>query len=283
MKTKAIADLTQLSDPDFFSEVSAGLDHTLQSAVGLEQAAALLADQGHTRGYRILLRMAEEEAAKFLILLDAVRCPRTPPEQLGQHLKRIYNHLVKKIYADACDWKPSTLGELLEYTENERREFYLDGPNDVDWIFWNRVLEKREREIYVDYVDTDEGHVWFTPPEDEPDGLWLIRSPSALQLAQALDASGCTSPESLDVIAKLWRPVEITVNYRWVDLRALNLRTLQELDDLNLLRGQPQDTYAAIADKWTFPLHSAELKLARVKRSVLREIQDQWSPDGWRR
>jgi hypothetical protein len=281
MKTRSIADLTQLSDADFFSEVSTGLGHILKSAIGLEQNAALLANQGHTRGYRILLSMVEEEAAKFLILLDAVRCPRTPPERLSRHLKRIYSHLAKGIYAEACDWKPSTFGELLEYIENERRKFYLDGPSDVDWIFRNRILQEREHKIYVDYVDTDEGHVWFTPPEDDPDDLWLIYSSSPLQLAQALRDSGCTTPESLEVIAKLWRPVQMTSNYRWVDLRALNIRTLQKLDNLGFLCEQPQDVYAAITDKWTFPLYSAELKIARVKQSALRKIQEQWSPDYW--
>jgi len=273
MKTKAITDLTQLPDVDFFSEVSAGLGHILKSAIGLEQSAALLANGGHTRSYRILLSMVEEEAAKFLILLDAIRCPRTPPEQLSRHLKRIYSHLAKGIYAEACDWKPSTLGDLLEYIENEREAFYLDGPTDVDWIFWNRILQEREHNIYVDYVDTDEGHVWFTPSEDDTDSLWLLYSSSPLQLAQALYDSGCTTPEALKVIAELWRPIQMTNDYRWVDLRALNVRTLQELDNVDLLCEQPKDTYATIVDKWTFPLYSAELKRIQIKQSALRRIQ----------
>jgi hypothetical protein len=52
----------------------------------------------------------------------------------------------------ACGMRPGTLAELQEYVDNHREEFYLDGPNDVDWIFRNEVLEGREGALYVDYV-----------------------------------------------------------------------------------------------------------------------------------
>jgi hypothetical protein len=47
--------------------------------------------------------------------------------------------------------------------DRERKEFYLDGPNDVDWIFYNDILRTREETIYVDFVENDGQHVWHDP------------------------------------------------------------------------------------------------------------------------
>jgi hypothetical protein len=53
----------------------------------------------------VLQGYAEEEAAKILILMDAVRCP---PKLLQEKLIRIigwfHNHLARLIYADAVAW-----------------------------------------------------------------------------------------------------------------------------------------------------------------------------------
>jgi len=281
VKAKAIRDLLQLSDPDFLSEVSVGLRHILNSAIRLERDAELLAENGRIRGHRILLGMAEEEAAKFLILLDAVRCPRVPSnKQISRHLGGFYDHVAKGIYAEACYLRPATFGELANWIENSRQKFFLDGPNDVDWIFRNRILQEREEAIYVDYVATDEDHLWIRPSEDGF-GFAYIGPPPVVRLAQALSDSGCTSPEALASIAEFWRPVKMTEDYHWATLRDLNYETLEELDDQNLLREQPQEVYSTIVNKWPFPLYSLELKLASVDQAVLREKQRQWVPDWW--
>jgi hypothetical protein len=57
----------------------------------------------------VLKGFAEEEAAKILILVDAVRCP---PKLISSKLKRIvgwfYDHLARLIYAEAVAWKPGS-------------------------------------------------------------------------------------------------------------------------------------------------------------------------------
>ena len=78
MHTKAIKDLAQKSDDDFFREVATGLDYIAQNAVGLENEARFLWENRRARGCRVARAVAVEEAAKFLILVDAVRCPRSP-------------------------------------------------------------------------------------------------------------------------------------------------------------------------------------------------------------
>jgi AbiV family abortive infection protein len=235
MRAKAILDFGQLSDKEFFAEISKGLKHILENATQIHQDANLLAEHKHSRGYSILSNVAEEEASKFHILMDAVRCPRHPDKNMfNQQLKRFHSHLAKGIYAEACSWRPDTFSRVAEYADGERQGFYLDGPNDIDWIFRNRILQNREETIYVDYADTDEGHIWLTPHVDEW-GLELRYPPPALHLADALDKVGFTTPEALAIIADIWRPVKMTGDFHWIKIRELNYRTLKELDDNDLV------------------------------------------------
>jgi hypothetical protein len=46
----------------------------------------------------------EEEAAKFHILLDAVRCPREPADRFSRQLGYFNQHPVKGLYAECYDF-----------------------------------------------------------------------------------------------------------------------------------------------------------------------------------
>ena len=47
----------------------------------------------------MLRNLANEEAAKVLILLDVVRCPKSRSTDKSRTLSYFYNHLAKRIYA----------------------------------------------------------------------------------------------------------------------------------------------------------------------------------------
>ena len=68
--------MNQLNDADFFKEVSEGLDLIIEHCSHIEADARYLRDQKKPCGFNILKTILKEEAAKFLILLDAVRCPK---------------------------------------------------------------------------------------------------------------------------------------------------------------------------------------------------------------
>jgi hypothetical protein len=88
--------------------------------------------------------IAEEEAGKFLILLDAVRCGRKRQKVFAEQLERSHDRLAKGLYVATVSIRPAISAELLSYLEGLRVQLYLDGPNDVDWIFRNEVLSGRE-------------------------------------------------------------------------------------------------------------------------------------------
>lgn len=276
MRSKAIRDLVQLSDNDLFVQISIGYEQVLKNAIRINRDAESLRKQKRPNGCRILSGMAEEEAAKCLILVDAVRCPRNPPKILTQQLSRFNDHLAKGLYAEACCWNPSDFQEFSSYVDNERREYYLDGPNDIDWFFRNRILSNREETIYVDYVAGDDGnHFWLTPSENK---FLLPETLESLSLAKAFSDAGCATPKALQVIADFWRPIAMKPNFSWMELRDLNLQTLKTLEGKGLVKGQPQTVYSTIIELWPFPMFSLDLRMIKGNEAELQEIQEKWFP-----
>lgn len=155
--------LANLPDAHLFRELAIGLELVQESAAEIVEHSRILAEAQGQRGAWILDVLGTEEAAKFLILLDAVRCPRTPPEMLTKHLEKFYGHLAKLIYARACARRANSFEELRRYIEEACASHYLDGPNGTDWIYRNQLIDGREGSIYVDYVEVDAEYKWCPP------------------------------------------------------------------------------------------------------------------------
>ncbi|NWG75665.1 MAG: AbiV family abortive infection protein [Rubrivivax sp.] len=276
MRARSIKDLSRLTDKKFFLQISLGYEQILKHAVSLDEGAQILAKQEHVKSNRVLSLIAEEEAAKCLILMDAVRCPRKPPELLSNHLWKFSSHLAKAIYSEACYVTPdnNNFAGLVKYVENECKEFYIDGQNDFDWIWRNRLEALREEAMYVDYVETDNGdHIWLLPLEHE---FYLEDTSFALSLAKALYETGCTSASSLQAIAEFWREITIEFALTFEELRELNIQTLDILNKRDLLQEQPQSAFSTIIDLWTFPMYSLPMKIVPSNKEELREILASW-------
>ena len=149
---RAIKKLQQLSSAKLFEEVAAGIGHIERVVDGLMAAAQDLAEGGRRYPARIFRNLAEEEAAKILILLDAVRCPRARQKERSRTLSYFYNHLAKGIYVEVSGWKPADFKEVRKGVDSLRASHYLDGPTDVDWIFPNDITQRREDDLYVGYL-----------------------------------------------------------------------------------------------------------------------------------
>lgn len=278
MKAKAIKDLNQLSDNNLFEEISEGLELVIEHASHIEGELKFLADHKKACGYRILKAIVEEEAAKFLILMDAIRCTRVPPDDFTKQLIRFNDHLAKGIYSYVYRLKPQNFAELREIIRSECHEYYLDGPNDVDWIFRNEILQKREEAIYVDYIESDGGHHWLSPKRYYHPSLastTFYLKPQALEVADALWKTGCCRPEALSIIAKKWRAINMHDDFSWQELRKLNRATLEALKNKGLLKEQPEKIYSIIIDKWLFPLYSINIRIITVDKEKLKEKREE--------
>ena len=277
MQTKAIADLAQLSDADRLAEIANGLRLVADSVLRLEADAQLLADENRARACNLLASLADEEAGKYLILLDAVRCPRNSPF-FRRQLTNFNHHLSKGLYAEACMLSPSDFGDVARYLEGQRRELYLDSDGELDWICRNSILHRRGTYMYVDYVRTDEGHFWEIPLEDALNLPALHTMRPAVALTKSLDEIGCSQVEALEVIAGIWRAVEITDAFHWTDLCAINHRTVAALRSKGLLRQRPSDVYQHVIDRWLFPLYTLDLTLIKNDPKTLRRSQSDHAP-----
>ncbi|MBI1875267.1 MAG: AbiV family abortive infection protein [Acidobacteria bacterium] len=240
MKAKAIRDLTQLREPDFYANVAEGLGLIVANVDRLREAAIVLANSEHYHGSRILNTIAEEEAAKFLILVDAVRCPKQPGERLSNQLGRFNDHLPKGLYAKACNYRPGTLGELQHYLNIDRDEFHLDGPNDCDWIFRNEIIQSREGQFYVDYVGRDDGHSWSDPALLST-YLGPSPEPASVSMSRTLFKVGLSTAEAIATVADVWRSFPLDFETPWSRIRDMNYRTLQLLEERGQLVEEPSD------------------------------------------
>ncbi len=282
MRPKAICDLAQLSDERLFEEVAKGLELVFENSMRIYSDACQLADKRNSRGHRILCLIAEEEAAKYLILLDAIRCQRTNTTFFSRQLKRYNDHLAKGIYIEYAWTKPSTFGEVDKWINRQRQEYYLDGPNDVDWVFRNRVVQQREEAMYVDYIKSDGENLWLSPSRYDVVGLSGLM-PAIVKLVQALNGVGFANAQALAKIASIWRSVQMVDSLNWYDdLRGLNIQTLEKLNESGLLKEQREDAYAVIIDLWLFPLYQLELEMVKVDKTNLHEECDRyWANHEW--
>jgi AbiV family abortive infection protein len=283
---RAVAELAQRSDPDFFAEVALGMRLATANALGLWRDFMVMHRAGRRQGAEILSAFVEEEAAKFFILLDAVRCPRTS-QQFGRQLRYFYDHLAKGIYALHYTYFPADFAEVQRYVASHREEYYLDGPEGFKWIFRNQILEGREANIYVNYVRTDEGLGWVSPRRRLIAGPWRAQ-PETLALARTMCRLGFAMPESLARVAEVWRPFVIEDGTTWGAIQRQNAETLDALERHGLLKSR--EFVEPVLERWTFPLYPLDLQADGTKVQDLikhrRKLEDSWErsvygvPDG---
>lgn len=107
------------------------------------------------RAARLLSNVGQEEAGKFLVLIDSCRSPSSDASTIACQFDRARNHLAKLIYAQIADYSIASQEELLGAVERHRQALHLDGPNDFDWIFQNELIAEREGALYVDLVESE--------------------------------------------------------------------------------------------------------------------------------
>jgi len=228
-----------------------------------------------------------EEAAKFFILLDAVRCPKTS-RHFGRQLRYFYDHLAKGIYALHYLYHPADFAEVKRYVASHREEYYLDGPEGFEWIFRNQILERREENIYVNYVRTDDGSGWISPRRRLIADPWRTQ-PETLALARTMCRMGFATSESLATVAEIWRPIVVEDATTWGAIYRKNEETLNALEHRGLLKSG--EGVERVVDRWSFPLYSLELQADGTKVQDLiehrRKLEEAWErsvygvPDGY--
>ena len=275
---RAIGDLASLRDERLFRGISEGIPLIVENAVSLDETARRLHRDKEFRVSEIIRGFAEEEAAKVLILIDLVRCPRDQQKR-REVARRFYGHVAKRIYAMTCSLPNiRSFGELCDLVDQELRPYYLDGPNWVDWVVPNSILAEREQSLYVDYVRdiTDEaGDCYWNTPYSPASARLQYETPECVKLSKALSEAGANSPKGLAVIADTWRgfkPDSETDRKRLWNLIAL---TLDQLSIAGQAVGDDSIASNLIIESWSFPLWSLTITEPRASPEELNDLREQ--------
>jgi hypothetical protein len=261
--SRAFRQLANLPDAELFSELAEGLSKIHEHVLKLQAELLAAGEAKLLRLVRIGSVFLREEAAKYLILLDAVRCPRAG---LALHLGKASLHPARAIYADVCEWHVVNFGELRGYIESDLSKFYLDGPNDVGWVLPNSLNAEREQALYVDYYCTDDGgHFWHSPLGLDETICGWAHVPNVATLVKALHAVGLGSPEALAHVATMWREVDVHDEMANGELYRC------------ILAARTSETLHVVLNRWHFPLHSVDLTLRNVPlHDLQRERRSGW-------
>ena len=270
-----VVDMANFSDERLFAEISKGIPHIVESAEELDGASQQLFAAQEFRASDVVKGLAEEEAAKVLILLDAVRSPLKSKSK-AKILRGFYSHLAKRIYAEANSlpnvW---SFGELADLVEHQRQPFYLDGPRGVDWIFPNAITADREQKMYVDYVrditETKGDYSWYAPVFLPP-VFESYRHPPVVGLSRALCDAGARSPDGLACVAEMWRGFRPVRDTSRTELRRLIERTLKRLGDQDNGAISPSPE-SLILSEWSFPLWPLTLTEKPRAQETLAELR----------
>ncbi|MGW3287524.1 hypothetical protein ACWDR3_23110 [Streptomyces sp. NPDC001002] len=281
MKPRDVVAILNVPKAERFGLIAEGLGLLAEHVGTLRDDLIHLQEAGRSRGAAVIDGLASEEAAKMLILLDVVRMGWSDAEAVRDQLRQFYSHLARGIYVRVIAGRPADRAEVRRYTETLRRSLYLDGPNDVDWIFRNNIEADREERLYVDYVTNEGDSAWITPAA--VDDQWLSHWPSmVIDLALALHRFGCTTKEGLEIIAKEWSGVALTDDTHWGVVETTNQSILEKLEGAGLFSADltQRDLHLA-REQWTFPLGGIDLGAIKVTKTELLAERERWVADQW--
>jgi hypothetical protein len=268
MQPRALKRLMQMPEPERLDAIAEGLGLLAEHVATLRRDVIHLAEADRPRGRAVLAAQSEEEAAKALILLDLVRMEWRDHKAVSRQIGRFYNHLARCIYVDAVQMRPADFREVRERVDWLRRSHYLDGPNDVDWIFRNQLIAEREDSLYVDYVHEEEGDRWTTPASKE--GVDFGVDTGVQDLVGALHRTGCTSRAGLEVVATAWAGQPIDDDTHWQDVVPVNRSIVEELAERgHALTDATTDDARHVIGRWHFPLADIDLKEIEVPLAQL--------------
>ena len=269
----AHSDLLQLSPQQFRTTLSRGLPLIHDNVMTLWKEAQEIAKLGNRRAVGILQLFAEEEAAKMMLLFDAVRCPRGRQDDFKRLLRGFGDHLAKGIYAKYYGLNLADLREAKEVVDLERKAVYREGDYG-EFIAPNSILYMREKRLYVSYMRNDDNsHTWDAPYH--PDLLFGDIVPSSvIRVTTALHHLGLFSTEGLEVIEEHWNDINLedpvvgdppqtdaAKNSSWHELAKWNIEMLSKWEAKRGHEIQADEEQAAllVVKELLFPLYPFDL------------------------
>ena len=227
----------------------------------------------------VLRVLAEEEAAKALVLMDAVRCPaRLIASRLGNIVRWSYDHLARLIYAEATSWRPVNVAQLREYVDCERKAHYLEGYGG-EYIAPNWCLYTREGLLYADIeADEDDELSWSDPLQSVLGSALSVGKalpPESLVHAESLAALGVFTQAGLRATSEIWGRVEFTDQVTRMVAFELGRQLVsrlgrEELPHEEATRKQASD----LIYHWQMPMYDLEFSMIPVSMAAMEAARE---------
>jgi AbiV family abortive infection protein len=270
MQPRQLKRILEYKPDDRLKVVGEGLVHLAEHVAKLAKAVENLERGGDKRAASVMAVVCTEEAAKILILLDIARDPYDQ-KAVSRSCDAFYSHTSRGIYAYVHEGNPADFAEVARYVEQSRTSHYLDGPTGADWIFRNDLDHAREATMYVDFMEYEPGDLRWQAPEEE----YMRVSKPLNKLVLAMKAAGMLTEKGARAVAEVWKGAEYDATTRWVFCREQNLQVLAKLASADMVDDDDmRKHWRRIADKWTFPLTTLDVRLKRVD---LRELEQRQS------
>lgn len=266
--------LCSLKHSERIKLIAEGLPVILNSAQSFWQASQSLKDK--PRESQVLAGFAEEEAAKILILIDLVRCPRKRAETLcGKIVITFYDHLSRLIYAAAQSWRPTDITELQSYVDNSRKGHYLEGYAG-EYIVPNWTKYSREAAMYADIEVYEDENPHWNNPFFFGESKFSILPPRALDIAEAIEALGMFSLAGLRHISEVWGAIEFVHSENFFsDAQPLTKQLFDRLDAENLVTERATEKHAGLLlHGWQMPMYNLDFKELPASLDDLKAEQE---------
>ena len=268
--------LCQMAQEKRLAFLAEGLPVILASAQSLWHGARKL-HKDMPREAGVLEGFAQEEAAKALIFMDAVRCPcRLIGSRMGSIVTWSYDHLARLIYADAASWRPTCVAELREYVDSSRKAHALEGEVG-EYIVPNWSLYERDSRLYADIEANESGELsWSNPIDGVFTSLMQGSHPISLQLVEAMAMLGIFTPGGVKATSEVWDQVEFADKEDPSDARCL----LRELVNRLIQEGLPSDKatdqhVSTLARFWQLPMYNLEFTMKAVSWEELEAAREE--------
>ncbi|WP_280260080.1 hypothetical protein [Nocardia abscessus] len=266
MKPRALVRILNLPRAERNAVLAEGMRLLAEHVAELHADAGLLDEKGRTRGRAVVDIFAAEQAASYLILLDLARVGWNNDALAREQIRRFADHLARGLYLEAYEASPADLAEIEKYLRFFRRDLFLDGPNDDDWVFRREIDDRRESSLYVDYVAYEHENAWVSPAG------WRTETRernTVIDLVTHLSNLGMNNTDALDIAADAWEGIDITDrSLHWQTVKRINAEVIGAL---------PVTPEATDTDRrrgvalWIHPLNSLDLTPIKVTMKELRE------------
>ena len=263
--------LCRMSYDERLKFLAEGLPIIQESADGYWKASLQLKE--FPREAEVLRGHAVEEAAKALIVLDAVRCPRKLISQnMGKIVGWFYDHLARLIYVEVIGWRPSHVMELRENVRPLRESHSVEGEVG-EFIFPNWSLYMRESQLYADVACEDGKEPYWSAPFPIDIRISTL-APPILRLTYAMSALGMFSLEGVRTISEIWSTTTFSSYEDPQMALSLTRRLLNRLIEKNIpTQSATNEHIKTLYDLWQLPMYDFDLELINIPLAELKEEQ----------